>query len=111
MAGDGVSPDPPSRIEDLWPETWWSWRASIQATNRWPSVIQRIQGLLADTPGVSEATRKALRGRTRKPRTRRYHAYSRPEFQRIRSAASLIARTAQHRIDLNLSTLDAFSCG
>ncbi|MGH3633748.1 MAG: hypothetical protein ACRDTS_06575 [Mycobacterium sp.] len=103
--------DPPKRIEELRPEVWWSWRASVEATNRWPSVIQLMAGLLGNTPGVAESTRKALRARHRKPKTRLYDAYSREEFQRIRSASSLIVRTGLRRINANLSTLDTYYSG
>jgi hypothetical protein len=37
---------PPVRIEDLSPEVWWAWRAEVAKTNRWPSRIQLVQGLL-----------------------------------------------------------------
>jgi hypothetical protein len=52
-----------------------------------------------------------LRARIHKPKNRLYDAYSRSEFQRIRSAAAQIVRTAQHRIDSNMSILKAYSSG
>jgi hypothetical protein len=45
-------PNPPARIGDISPEVWWAWRAEMAKTNRWPSVIQLVQGLLTDTSGV-----------------------------------------------------------
>lgn len=101
----------PQRIEDVGPETWWTWRAHMAQQNRWPAAVNQMRGLLSDTPGLSDTTRQALRGRTRKPKTRLYSSYSRGEFQRIRSAASAVVRTAQRRIDANLATLHTFRQG
>ena len=104
-------PDPPARIEDIGPETWWLWRGRLQATNRWPSVIHLVQGLLAGTPGLPASTRRALRARSPKPKSRLYDAYSGDEFQRIRSAAARMIRTAERRIETNMSTLRAYYAG
>lgn len=104
-------PNPPTRIEDITPETWWAWRAEMAKTNRWPSRIQLVQGLLADTPGTPESTRKALRARLPKPKKRAYDAYSRDEFRRIRSAAAGIVRTGLRRIETNAAILAAYRAG
>jgi hypothetical protein len=104
-------PNPPARIGDISPEVWWAWRAEMAKTNRWPSVIQLVQGLLTDTSGVPESTRRALRARLSKPKKRLYNAYSRSEFQRIRSTAAGIVRTALHRIDVNTALLEAYRAG
>ncbi|MGV1005140.1 MAG: hypothetical protein ACOYEV_10355 [Candidatus Nanopelagicales bacterium] len=104
-------PQSPARIEDLGPEVWWTWRAQIETRQRWPGAINQIRGLLADTPGLPETTRQALRGRARKPKTRQYEAYSRDEFQRIRAAASRILRTGLQRIEANLAVLAAYQAG
>lgn len=103
--------DPPARIEDVSPEVWWAWRSEMAKTNRWPSRIQLLQGLLFDTPGVPESTRKALRARLPKPKKRGYDAYSRDEFHRIRSAAAGIVRTGLRRIETNSATLAAYRAG
>lgn len=103
--------NPPVRIEELSPEVWWAWRAEVAKTNRWPSRIQLVQGLLTDTPGVPESTRRALRARLPKPKRRSYDSYSRNEFHRIRSAAAGIVRTGLHRIETNTATLAAYRAG
>ena len=107
-----ASHDPPiRRIDELGPEVWWAWRAEIERTERWPGVVNHVRVLLIDTPGVPELTRKAMRGRTRTPKSRLYVAYSRDEFNRIRAAALTIARAGQQRIDANLATLEVYRNG
>jgi hypothetical protein len=104
--------DPPlSRIDDLGPEVWWSWRSSIESSNRYPTAVFTIRGLLMDTSGVPELTFKAMQARFRKPKSRMYVAYSREEFNLIRKVALGIVRTAQQRIDANVATLDAYRNG
>jgi hypothetical protein len=70
-----------------------------------------MRALLTDTPDLPEITRKALRGRSRKPKSRLYEAYSRDEFHRIRAAASAILHTGQRRIDKNLASLNEYRGG
>jgi|GEM_PF-920101 len=101
----------PTRIEELGPEVWWAFRAAIESKNRWPGVINQTRVLLADTPGLPDLTRRALRAKTRKPKNRLYVAYSRAEFRRIRIAASQMVRRGQARIDFNLNTLAIYRAG
>ncbi|CAG4931783.1 unnamed protein product [Acidithrix sp. C25] len=102
---------PPTSINEVGPEVWWTWRADVETKSRWPAAVNHMRVLLLDTPGLPDTTRKALRGRTRKPKTRLYDAYTRSEFQRIKSAASAIVRTGQQRIDANLATLTTYRAG
>lgn len=98
-------PDSPSTIAELGPEVWWAWRTEVECRQRWPGAVNQLRVLLADTPGLPETTRKALRARTTKPQTRLYSSYSRAEFQRVRAACSRILRTAEARIAANLQIL------
>lgn len=100
-----AGPHPPATISELGPEVWWAWRTDVESRQRWPGAVNQLRVLLVDTPGLPDTTRKALRARTTKPRTRLYSSYSRAEFQRIRAAASRILRTAEGRIAANLHTL------
>lgn len=100
-----------SNISDLSPEMWWAWRTEVQKRARWPGQINMARALLYDVDGLQETTIKALKQRTRKPKSREYAAYSEPEFRRIRSAAWRIVRKAKSRIKANVEYLERFILG
>ena len=98
-------------VQDIGPEDWWTWRSEVEQRTRWPGQINLARALLADTPGVSDVTLRALRSRARKPKKRSYDAYSREEFARIRSAALRILRQGEHRQRVNSATLAEYLAG
>lgn len=100
-----------STINELTPEIWWAWRKSIEARARWPGQINLIRALLYDVEGVPDSTIRAIKARTKKPKSREYKAYSRDEFRRIQTAAWRVVRKARRRILGNLAYLEKFRRG
>jgi hypothetical protein len=105
-----VGPDVRS-AGDVSPEVWWQWRNAMESRTRWPGQINLARVLLSNCDGIPATSRQAMRARASKPRMRMYSAFSRDEFERIRSAASLIVGEGQGRIDANLATLAQYRAG
>lgn len=105
-------PNSPSSITEITPEFWRAWRSARESTTRrWPADILSIRTLLTESDGLPDSTRKAMRARVRKPRSRQFVAYSRSEFERIRTAAKAIVRAGNRRIQTNIATLNAYYAG
>ncbi|MGQ9349417.1 hypothetical protein [Mycolicibacterium gilvum] len=97
-------------ITDFGPEVWWAWRAAKESQNRWPGQVNLMRTVLSESPRLPETTRKAMRAKAVKPRTRlpENDAYSRDEFGRIRSAAKGEVRQALRRIRTNTERLHQY---
>ncbi len=89
----------------LSPRVWKEWRDKKLQRVRWPGSINVIRTLLKDVDSLPQPTRQALLAPIPKPKTRLYHAYSKSEFERIRSAARRTVRAAEQRISSNLKIL------
>jgi hypothetical protein len=100
-------------IADISPEVWWSWRSAREETSRWPGAVNLARALLSESEKLPESTRRAMRAKAPKPRKRlpENDAYSREEFNRIRSAAKAQVRQASARIEANLKTLVSHRSG
>lgn len=100
-------------VADISPEVWWAWRSAREEKGRWPGGINLARSLLSESEKLPASTRRAMRAKATKPRTRMPHndAYSREEFTRIRSAANTQVRQASARIEANLATLRSHRSG
>lgn len=99
-------------VSDVGPEVWWAWRASKNHL-RWPGQINMMRVLLSESPKLPEVTRRAMRARLTKPRTRLpgNNAYSSAEFNAIRATANRRVNQALRRIEANSRILQAYLSG
>lgn len=100
-------------VADISAEVWWAWRSAKEEKARWPGSVNLCRALLSESPKLPDSTRRAMRAKASKPRKRMPHndAYSRDEFNRIRTVAKAQVRQASARVEANLETLHAHLSG
>lgn len=99
-------------LSDVGPEVWWAWRASKNHL-RWPGQINIMRTLLSESAKLPETTRRAMRARETKPRTRlpMNDAYSSAEFNAIRAVANRRVNQALRRIEVNSGVVRTYLDG
>lgn len=95
----------PTSIEELGPEVWWTFRASIESKNRWPGVIDRTRVLLADTPRAPRPDATSAASPHPQAEEQALRCVQQGRVSRIRVAASQMVRRGPTRIDFNLAPL------
>lgn len=99
------------RMSGFTPEMWWEWRNKNRQKARWPGQIMHVRSLLYEVDNLPNTTRRALKGREKKPKKRSYDAYTASEYRRIYSAAWATVRAARKRIRANLLVLREYQAG
>lgn len=101
-----------TKLSDVGPEVWWAWRATKNHL-RWPGQINIMRSLLSESTKLPDATRRAMRAKETKPRTRlpTNDAYSSAEFNTIRAVATRRVNQALRRIEVNSAVLQAHRDG
>ena len=99
-------------LSDVGPEVWWAWRATKNHL-RWPGQINIMRSLLSESTKLPDATRRAMRAKETKPRTRLpvNDAYSSAEFNAIRTVATRRVNQALRRIEVIFAVLQAYRDG
>ena len=100
-------------ITALMPDVWAAWRAHVESTSQYASVVWTSCTLLRHAEGLPPTTRMALNDRFPEPAPdeREMVSYSRNEFARIWRAARRVFAAALARIRANLGILDRYRAG
>lgn len=96
--------EPPiTRIEQVTPSVWNSWKATKQSTSVWNSALKLTRVILRKATGLPEATQVAMRQPLSHPRKRtKKVSLSRKEFKRVELECWRVFDAACRRIEANL---------
>jgi hypothetical protein len=102
--------DPPRDIPEITPAVWAQWRISRPSNTVGRRQIQKVAAFLRDHPRLPAATRELMARRVGRDEVKEV-AYSPQEFDRIKTIATRVFRSALYRIQENQRRLEDWRAG